>query len=240
MKEKTFPYIMPPEEAQAPFLDESLDLMSVYAHCTAELTLQQSKRDQLIAFYLTITGLVATYLFSASLSPAVRSLIFLGLFVIGCMWLTVILRYRIYKEVYWLACRTITCLHSIDRSCIDKARLQHTFYAVMVKCAKGIPLDAGGKPRLWAYVWKNHTSAEYIMFMTLALLAGLCGALGLALLLPWGWLSYMLAAVLLIAFLLLQTRHYNDALISLHAVTRDHLDSSFNRAFAKAWQIHFF
>ena len=39
--------------------DGSMDLDNTYGQAVSELGLQQSKRDQIIAFYLTILGLVA-------------------------------------------------------------------------------------------------------------------------------------------------------------------------------------
>ncbi len=243
MKQAEFPYVNLPDHPQPPYLDENLDLQKLFEHCSQELTLQQSKRDQLIAFYLTISGLLTTYLFSGQISAMLRGLIFMGLFLLGCLWLTVILRYRIYKEVYWLCCRTISSLYSADRSHIDKALLQHHFYASMCKCAKSIPLNSKGRPRLVSFAWKNRSSAEYVMFATLVLLTSICGSLGLMLLLQplnWGWGTWVLLGICEVCFLSGQTLHYNKEILAVYDVTRDQLDSSFNKVFKKAWQLHMF
>ncbi len=241
MKEKVFPYTCAPAEAHAPFLNADLNLMQIDSQCKQEVSLQQDKRDKMISFYLTMAGLVTAFLFGNETALAVKSLILLALFVIGVMWLTVALRCPIFKEVNQIASRTIARLHTMDRSRIDKALLLHTFYAVMVGEARAIPLDAKGKPRPWTLAWQNRTSAEYLMYMTLALLSGLCGCLSVTLpLTALGWGRFVLAGGLLTTFLLRQTWRYSKTLIDLYAVTRDRLDSSFHRTFAKAWQLHFF
>ena len=136
---KKFPHINPQKEPTPPLLNKDLDLQKIHSECMKELALQQSKRDQLIAFYLTITGLVSAYLFSSDLNPAVRILIFFALFVLGCIWSVITIRYKVYKEVYWMSCKTISSLFSADREQIDKAYVQHIFYCVIKKCYKSVP-----------------------------------------------------------------------------------------------------
>lgn len=238
-----FPYIEKPETSDGPFLSDSLNLQDLYEQCVQELGLQQNKRDQLIAFYLTITGLVSTYLFSSEISLLIKCLVFFALFVIGYMWLTVILRYRTYKEVYWLCCKTLSGLFSVERSKIDKPLLQHKFYATMEKCAKTAKIYENGKSSLWKLIWKNHTSAEYIMFMTLAVLAGFCGTMGIILVMNMcalSWPYYFIAAAVFLAFLFLETIRYNKEIIKTYEVLKSKTNDSFNGIFEKAWFLHFF
>ncbi len=244
MKDKKFPYITPPEETKPPILNKDLDLQEIYSECVRELGLQQSKRDQLIAFYLTITGLVSAYLFSSNINPIVRILIFFALFIIGCFWSTITIRYKVYKEIYWISCKTISSLFSVDRDKIDKAYVQHTFYCVIKKCYKSIPKDESGeKPNLFRFITKNFTSAEYLMFLTIVLLTAASGGAGLffslyTIKLPVCGL--ILALIFLISFIFYQTIQYNKAALSVFKVMQDELNSSFNKVFEKAWHLHFF
>lgn len=246
MEVKKFDYIDNPHEEKIRILDKNLDLQEIYSQCVQELSLQQSKRDQLIAFYLTITGLVSTYLFSADVGFLIRTAIFFGLFIIGCIWSTIAIRYKIYKDIYWMCCKTVSSLFSADREKIDKPYLQHTFYNVIKKCYKSVEKYEGkenGKPKFFKFVVKNLTSAEFLMFLTLALLSAMSGAafvLSILLYLELGWISYVITAVLSIVFLFLQTVNYNKAAISVYNVVIDQSDKTFNKVFEKAWLLHFF
>ena len=241
---KKFPHINPQKEPTPPILNKDLDLQEIHAECMKELALQQSKRDQLIAFYLTITGLVSAYLFSSDLNPAVRILIFFALFVLGCIWSVITIRYKVYKEVYWMSCKTISSLFSADREQIDKAYIQHIFYCVIKKCYKSVPKDKSGKkPNLFKFIIKNLSSAEYLMFLTIVLLTATSGAGGLFFLfysLNLPVLGCILVALFLILFISYQTISYNKAALSVFKVMQDELNSSFNKVFEKAWLLHFF
>ncbi len=243
-KNKLFPYIDPPKETTAPILNKDLDLQKIYTECIKELSLQQSKRDQLIAFYLTITGLVSAYLFSSDINPVVRILIFFVLFVLGCIWSVITIRYKVYKEVYWMSCKTITSLFSLDREKIDKPYLQHIFYTVLKKCYKSVPKgETDNKPNLIKFIIKNLSSAEYLMFLTIVLLTATSGAGGLFFLfysLKLPVLGCILVALFLISFILYQTISYNKTALSVFKVMQDGLNSSFNKVYEKAWFLHFF
>ncbi len=244
MKEvKLFPYVDEPKTAEPPFINKSVDMQKVHEQCMQELALQQSKRDQLIAFYLTITGLVSAYLFSSDVTLTIRIFILAALFIIGCIWSAIAIRYKTYKDSYWMACKTISSLFSENLEQIDKPRLQHTFYCVLKKCYKGVPKDKNGKPQLLKYAKKNLTSAEFLMFFTLALLSAMSGAAGLLVIflaLGLGWISYVIVAVFFIGFLVYQALKYNKAALSIFKVLQDNSDAAFNKAFEKAWLLHFF
>lgn len=241
-------YANPPKKITAPVLSKEIDLQEIHAECVEELSLQQSKRDQLIAFYLTITGLVSAYLFSSDINPVVRILIFFVLFVLGCIWTAITIRYKVYKEIYWMSCKTISSLFSVDREKIDKPYVQHIFYTVIKKCYKSVPKEEDtNKPHLFKFIIKNLSSAEYLMFLTIALLTAVSGAGGLfflfySLKIPvWG---YILSALFSISFIAYQTIMYNKAALSVFdAVIKtkeSEIEKAFNKAFEKAWFLHFF
>ena len=243
-------YANAPMKTTPPILNKEIDLQEIYAECVKELSLQQSKRDQLIAFYLTITGLVSAYLFSSDINPVVRILIFFVLFALGCIWSAITIRYKVYKEIYWMSCKTISSLFSVDREKMDKPYLQHIFYTVLKKCYKSVPKGKDtNKPDLIKVIIKNLTSAEYLMFLTIVLLTATSGAGGLFFLfysLKLPVLGYILVALFLILFIFNQTISYNKAALSVFKVVidededEDELDSSFNKVFEKAWFLHFF
>lgn len=243
-KLEEFPHINPPKKTTAPILNKDIDLQEIYDECIKELSLQQSKRDQLIAFYLTITGLVSAYLFSSDINHTVRIVIFFALFVLGCIWSAITIRYKVYKEVYWMSCKTISSLFSVDREKIDKSYLQHLFYTVIKKCYKSVPKGKKkNQPNLIKFIGKNITSAEYLMFLTLVLLTAASGAGGLFFLfysLKLSVLGYILVALFLILFVVCQTISYNKAALSVFKVIQDELNDSFNEVFEKAWFLHFF
>ncbi len=241
-------YANAPTEITPPILNKDLNLVEIYAECIKELSLQQSKRDQLIAFYLTITGLVSAYLFSSDINPVIRIIIFFALFVLGCIWSAITVRYKVYKEVYWMSCKTISSLFSADREKLDKPYVQHIFYTVLKKCYKSVPKDKNtNKPNLLEFIIKNFNSAEYLMFLTLVLLTAASGSGGLFFLfytLKLPVLGYILVALFLISFIIYQTILYNKAALSvfdvLEMTDEDEIDPAFNKAFEKAWFLHFF
>ncbi len=242
---KEFDYINLPSKRISPFLSKDLSLRDMHAQCIQELTLQQSKRDQLIAFYLTITGLVSTYLFSSDVDFAIRTAIFASLFIIGFIWSVVIIRYRVYKDIYWACAKTISTLFTANRSKIDKSLVQHTFYKVLEKSYKDVaknksnPLEAD----LIQYTIDNITSAEYLMFLTLVLLSSFSGAaflLSIFSLLKLGFINYILVFLILSAYIVLQTVSYNKAVLSVFKVVVNKKNKTFNKIFKKAWLLHFF
>ncbi len=240
-----FKYIELPETHIPPYLNDDVDLQEMHAQCTQELTLQQSKRDQLIAFYLTITGLVSTYLFSEKVNLGICAVIFFILFLVGFIWSTVIIRYKVYKDAYWVCCKTISSLYCVEREIIDKAYVQHTFYKAIEKSYKDIPRKKHDetRPSLIKNIKKNFTSAEFLMFLTLALLSALSGGAFLFFLsniLNWGWIGHLMSVLLVVVFIAWQISSYNKAALSVYKVVIDKLDSSFSKTFKKAWFLHFF
>lgn len=80
----------------APKIDAEVDLQELFSACHQELTEQQRKRDQLIAFYLTLAGILISVAFADFATTAYKIWIFAFLALLGFGWTVVILRYRIY------------------------------------------------------------------------------------------------------------------------------------------------
>ncbi len=119
-------------------LSDKINLQELFNICNTELGLQQTKRDQIIVLYLTICSLVSSIMLSdnVTISTPAKSGIFGLLFILGMIGLGVVSRYRIYKEVYWISCHTISNLYSVDITKIDKAMIQYKFYQCLRKSGK--------------------------------------------------------------------------------------------------------
>ncbi len=231
-KRKPFPYVTLHGESRPPFLGKRTDLQSHYALCNRELGLQQTKRDQLVGFYIGILGVAAVFLASLEIPGQIRGGICLVLFLLGYFWLGVALRYRICKEVYDLSCQTLLQLYCAALGTVSKALVQHAFYKVMVERARNLPR----RHRLLAYIWSSRKSAEFGMFKILAVFTAGAGGVGLWML----GISVKWTAVITAAFLIWQTVYYHSALLGLYQVTVDRREDSFDRVYSMARHLHFF
>ena len=112
----------------------SVNLENLYAQASAELGLQQSKRDQIITLYLAMFSFLLPFALSMELIGwQVKGFILLASAVIGILFSLIIVRYRIYKEVYWFCCQSITVMMGLKPDALDKATVQAVFYQVMLK-----------------------------------------------------------------------------------------------------------
>ena len=239
-----FDYIEYPTEEQMRDhhpINDRIDLQTVYSSIETELATQQSKRDQIIAFYLTILGLSASFVFSAEISNEIRLVVFALLSLVGKIWSIVALRYRIYKEAYWIACRTVSMLFTVDRDKIRKPLVQHYYYMSMKKnFSKYICNSKINKHKVMK---SNLRSAEFLMYMTLIFLAsmslGVCAVLiVLTFSLPL-W-CFVICGLIAILSLVYGVSDYVNELSLFYRVCENDHDSSFNSAYQKAWQLHMF
>lgn len=231
--------------------DYKLD--EIYEHAHAELSLQQSKRDQIITIYLALCSFLLPFALGEALIPfQLKGVIFLVLGIIGIFFALSVIRYREYKEVYWLCCQSITVLQSFKPEEIDKQTVQSTFYHCLHKKGKGYLRETkrGKKINRRRFVKKNLFSAETLQFAIVGLMAAFISALGAAL--ACGLSLPMNAIVgvgvgLLVFFLLLML--YFKTCISVYAALEQgdgsendliKRDQAFNKAFNKAWFLHFY
>ncbi|MCQ2524323.1 MAG: hypothetical protein MJ123_08285 [Lachnospiraceae bacterium] len=136
---KKIPFITDTIKASQLDRENELHLNEIYAMCNNEITLQQSKRDTTIGFYLTLVGVIGSVL-TGVLGKEVQSvpsvylqfsisLAFAVLFILGCMLTYVIIRYRVYKEIYWVTSRTLNQMMSFKRSEVTKKEvIQRLFF----------------------------------------------------------------------------------------------------------------
>lgn len=229
--------------------DDSMDLDSCYAQTVAELGLQQSKRDQIIAFYLTILGFVIPSVVSLEVGDCPKALAFMAMYAIGSIFCHVILRYRIYKEVYWIACRVISQMCNIKSDCRTKANIYILFYnaldknkSTIVQYAKNRSVGSARRRSIVRSFKRQLNSAETLLYETLALFSSFVGAIG-------GFYAWRVAKPLgvvvwlLIIYMFIRINYkYVTRLMALYnCVDEQDADKKLEQmeaTFAKAWMLH--
>ncbi|RJX37169.1 hypothetical protein D3P09_25025 [Paenibacillus pinisoli] len=227
-------------------LDDEKDfhLEQAYSLCVNELGLQQTKRDQIIAFYIAIISFVIPAIIDLSVATFIKGLSFLALFILGILLTWVVVRYRVYKEVYWITCRVIKQLNNFDKEAINKALVQHMFYRNLKKSMDSVLVtrQAGNEVKVkgWSSYWRNLYSSETILFHIPVLISSVVLWIGMyMLLIDFTLIRYIIPSALTLANLLYFTRHYYKQLAKIYNVVFDGNDDSFNAVFGKAWFLHF-
>lgn len=236
---------------------KNYNLDTLYEHTHSELSLQQSKRDQVITVYLALFSFLIPFSLSlASVELWMKGLIFFVVGVIGILFSFIIVRYRVYKEVYWLSCQTLTVLMNLDKEKLNKQTIQQAFFYSLKK--KGsVYFETKGEKRFWnkkRFVKKNIYSSETFYHMIEVVLTSSILALSAALILGDVFSFPMLAflgigiLVFVITFLLLMKSYFKN-LIAVYAVLsyeqtdnpekdKEAKNKMFNFAFGKAWTLH--
>lgn len=221
-----------------------VDLNLLYKQSNNELALQQSKRDQTISLYLAICTFFIPLVFSFDLSWRYKGIMFVALGIIGAMFALVIIRYRIYKEAYWLCSRTISQLMKYQSSDLKKDLIQATFYSSIEKRGSTYVGDNNGKKyfKSWLYFKKNIFSAETLLYLILVFIVSLISGLGVGLVVSSFWLIIGIAvgiSVGIITFIFLLFKFFRQS-EKVYSVLVDNKNSSFNSVFSKAWFLHFY
>lgn len=229
--------------------DGSMDLDSCYQQTVAELGLQQSKRDQIIAFYLTILGFVIPSVVSLEVGNGPKALAFLAMYAIGTIFCHVILRYRIYKEVYWIACRVITQMCNIKPEHRTKKNIYILFYNALdhnkssiVQYGKSRSGDKAPKRSFFRSLKRQLNSAETLLYETLALFSGFVGAIG-------GYYAWCVAKpmgvavwlVLIYMFIRINYKYVTRLMALYDCIDEQNPDkklAELEATFAKAWMLH--
>lgn len=222
-----------------------IDLAELYKHACNELTLQQTKRDQVIYIYILLFSFLIPLLFSLNdITMQQKGLILSATTVIGVILSVIVVRYRIYKEAYWITCLTITQLRNLKEEAVTKENIHALFYHCMCKkWAKNIRTKKNGKKtfRYWHIFWSNLFSAESLHYVIISLLTSSVGGLSLFLI-TWNtpWLSTLLCISVSIVIFALLLHFYYRNLRRVYLVLVDDSNSSFNFTFSKAWFLHFY
>lgn len=226
-----------PKEAYNP--KGSMDLDNTYGQSVSELGLQQSKRDQIIAFYLTILGLVTPSVIGMEVGNGAKAVAFFVMYGVGAIFCHVILRYRIYKEVYWIACRVITQLCNIHEEKRTKQVIYTLFFNSLKKNMGTIVIKGkNGKNSLLKSFKRQLNSAETLLYETLVLFASFVGFIG-------SWyltkVSVILAviSILYIVYMIVRMNYkYARRLMDLYVCVDSGLQEDLDKTFAKAWMLH--
>ncbi len=222
------------------------DFVSLHERANDELTLQQSKRDQIITLYLAVFSFLVPFALSLDIVTwQIKGTIFLAVALVGVLFSLAIIRYRVYKEIYWLSCQSITVLMNFKQEELDKETVQAVFYHSLHKKGHSFVKtleDGGAKFRKWYYAWKSSFSAETMHFAVQALITSITFGLSVGLIigteiLAWKITSGILAGFVVFAWLLWQ---YFSECIDVYKVLEDNRESSFNKTFSKAWFLHFY
>ncbi|MFF2889380.1 hypothetical protein [Paenibacillus sp. NPDC057967] len=223
--------------------EKDYHLEQAYSLCVNELGLQQTKRDQIIAFYIAIISFVIPAIIDLSLSTFIKGLSFLALFILGIMLAWVVVRYRVYKEVYWITSRVIKQLYNFEKEAINKELVQHMFYRNLKMSMDSVFVYRKNKKVSgWGSYRKNLYSSETILFHILVLISSVVLGIGVYMLLfDFPVVREIVALVLALMNLLYFTRHYYKQLTKIYdaVFNDDDDDKSFNAVFSKAWFLHF-
>lgn len=218
----------------------------LYEHAHSELSLQQTKRDQIISLYITLCTLVLPFTLSQSdISFPVKGILFLVLSLIGFLMASIITRYRIYKEVYWICCQCISRLQNFDSNGINKEIVQAVFYQILKKKSDSfVKIKPNGKINKVLFFKQNIFSAETIYFIIHSMLTSIIGGLGVGLafinVFSNHLYSVLVGTALGLLVFIFMIRNYFNNLMKVYQVIVDDEDSSFNWAFSKAWFLHFY
>ena len=231
------------EEEQKKHLD--IDLDSLYSRAFSELGLQQTKRDQIITLYLAMFSFLIPFALSMEgMGLLVKGLIFLATAIVGFLFALIIIRYRIYKEIYWLCCQSLTVLQSVQTEKMNKEMIQKVYYHTLKKKGKSfLKTNADGETFFSnkLYVKKNLFSSESIYFFIHNFLTSLIAGLSAGLIFPCSTTLRIALAILaaILVFFILSAKYFHEC-IKVYSVLEDESDESFNRTFSKAWFLHFY
>lgn len=226
----------------------SFDINTMYERVFEELALQQTKRDQLITIYLAAFAFIVPSLLSnPSINWLVTGSIFTVLGMIGWLFALIIIRYRKYKEVYWICCRTINVMMDMDKTEWKKENIQAIFYECLYKKIKRYIKDNKSKKgnekkfKTFSFVKDNLFSGETLYLVIHSIIASCVFGLGIGMVLPCTLsmkvLCGIIFGVLLFSYCVFM---YFKTLKKIYNVCVDGLNSSFNSTFGDAWFLHFF
>ena len=156
------------------------DLPMLYQQSNEEMVAQQSKRDQVVTLYLAMFSFIVPYAMSMEgVSELVRGFIFLAVAIVGIMFSLILIRYRVYKEAYWICCRAITQLMNFEEEKIDKELIQSIYYDCLY--ANGNGFVNGDKFNHKKFFKKHIFSGETIYYIVQIFITAILTGLSMAL-----------------------------------------------------------
>lgn len=222
------------------------NLDNLYKHAHSELSLQQTKRDQIITLYLALCSFLVPFALGEDvISWDLKGVIFIVIGIVGTIFSLISIRYREYKEVYWLCCQTITVLKNFKNEEINKLLIQKVFYHCLHKKGSGFTKVYKNDSRLNfnKYARKNIFSSETMYFMIIDLMATFIFSLGVSLIVPFSLIYQIICGVGvgIILFLVLLTIYFKVSLGVYKVLSEEDKtkrDQAFSKVFSKAWFLH--
>lgn len=222
------------------------DFMSLeisYEKTVEELGLQQTKRDQIIALYLSILGFVIPSIINLNVPRIAKGLGFFVIYLIGILFCRIVIRYRIYKEVYWIACRVISQLYNIRSESRNKETVQTLFYRTLKKNSPSVVIkNKKGRISVWKSFKKQLSSAEMTLFNILLLFTSFIGGISVAYMFRAGFLATMIVSALIAALILFTyfklNRLYVTSLLDQYKCVDSGDTKDLSIPFNKAWMLH--
>jgi hypothetical protein len=197
------------------------DLNGIYEHAHSELSLQQSKRDQIITIYLALCSFLIPFALGETIKEVwMKGIIFIMVGIVGVLFSYIAVRYREYKEVYWLCCQTLTVMLSFKTEELDKSMVQRSFYHCLHKKGKKLLKSKGGELLIDrpSYVKKNLFSSETLHYIIIVMLCSFIAGLGVALTLGFiGKISIALGVLVGILVLIHLLQVYFKTCINVYA-----------------------
>lgn len=224
--------------------NKDYNLDDLYDHAHQELSLQQSKRDQIITIYLALCSFVIPFTLGEELIAwPIKGLIFLVIGIIGVLFSLASIRYREYKEIYWLTCQSITVLQNLKKEEINKDTIQQVFYRCLYK--KGNKLVKDGKISFFNYVKKNIFSSETLHFIIISLIASFVVGMGSAMSIQAElWIQILAGSLIALLALCLLLYSYFSTCIKCYQLLAEpdakKRDEMFSKVFSKAWFLHMY
>ena len=218
------------------------DWSKIYELSCKELGIQQDKRDKVINLYLVLCGLLVPFAYKVQISDTGRGLIFLIAAIVGFLLTSIVIRYRIYKEVHWITCSTVTKMPYLN--VVTKDNVQTMFLETMKKKASSFYLN--GILDYGKFKRKNRSSAETFSYVVLVFLTSIMLGLSLYLLgACWKpvWVPIGIAALAGLTAFWIRMRSYMRKLFAVYqcldpSLTPDQFKTAFNNVFEKAWFLH--
>ncbi|MBQ1990439.1 MAG: hypothetical protein II231_04845 [Rikenellaceae bacterium] len=221
------------------------DFTKLHEQACSELALQQTKRDQIIHLYTLLFSFLVPLLISLKdITIEQKGWILLATTFIGILLALIVVRYRVYKEAYWLTCIAIVQLNNLKAEVVNKENIQAVYYHCMKKkWGKNVYTKPNGDKKFchWRIFVNNIFSAESIYYIIIILLTAVSSGLSLYMILCHV-ASYAIIFSLFITILLfvLLLYFYFRNLERIYRALVDDSSSSFNFAFSKAWFLHFY
>lgn len=216
-----------------------VDFNSLYEKADEELALQQNKRDQLVSTYLTMfTFLLPFALSIGGIDWRAKGFILLAVAFVGFLFSLIVIRYRYYKEIYWMCCRSITMLMNIQPEKLDHLVVKAVFAQIMKREGEKLIQEKDGKRSFkpGECMHRNLFSAETIYFIVLALITSVLSGVSAGLICGFDlWPALAVGAAVALAVMTYLMWLYFRKLKEVYTplVTDD--PDVFDKVFRKAW-----